>query len=77
MVRRLDDTKVGEYKNSWFFEVVQLLISIAGCVAVFLLPITYSVTVENTGLEELIHYDGLAPIQYLFTKKLTEAIKPR
>jgi hypothetical protein len=67
MVRRLDDTKVGEYKNSWFFEVVQLLISIAGCVAVFLLPITYSVAVENTELEELIHYDGLAPIQYLFT----------
>ena len=67
MVRRLDDTKVGEYKNSWFFEVVQLLISILGCVVVFLLPITYSTTEITTELGIETKIDGLPPIQYLFT----------
>lgn len=63
MVRRLDDTKVGEYKNSWFFELVQLLISILGCIAVFLVPITYSITKE----EDITKMDGLSPVNYLFS----------
>ena len=65
MVRSLDDTKVGEYKNSWFFQLVQLLISILGCVAVFLLPITY-ISDASGGL------DGQSPIIYLFSNPSNE-----
>ena len=65
MVRRLDDTRVGEYKNNWFFELVQLLISILGCVAVFLVPITYLKSTSADGSEIL---DGVSPVSYLFTQ---------
>jgi len=54
MTRRLDDTKVGEYKNNWFFELIQLLIAIAGCVALFIVPITY------------VADEGVSVVTYLF-----------
>ena len=63
MVRRLDDTKVGEYKNSWFFELVQLLLSILGCIAVFLIPITYNVVKG----ESETTMTPMSPVNYLFS----------
>lgn len=56
MTRRLDDTKVGEYKNNWFFELIQLLIAIIGCVVLFVVPITYNAD------------KGISVISYLFSE---------
>lgn len=63
MVRRIDDTKVGEYKNNWFFEIVQLLISIAGCISVFLIPITFNVARSS----EVTTAIGISPVKYLLS----------
>lgn len=54
MKRRLDDTKVGEYKTNWWWTFFYTIMIVAGIVGIFLFPIT------QNGV------DGVSPVNYLY-----------
>lgn len=58
MVRRLDDTRVGEYKANWGYNFVYTILILAGVVGLFLLP----VCVFKDG--DIIN--AYSPVNYLF-----------
>lgn len=54
MKRRLDDTKVGEYKTNWCWTFLYTIMIVVGIVGIFLFPITYK------------NGEVISPINYFF-----------
>lgn len=57
MARRLDDTRVGEYKVNWGYNFIYTILILSGVVGVFLLP---TCVVKNGDLETFY-----SPVNYL------------
>ena len=54
MKRKLDDTRVGEYKTNWCWTFFYTIMIVVGIVAIFLFPITY------------LNGEAISPINYFF-----------
>lgn len=62
MIRKLDDTHVGEYKVSLAMTYISAIIIVLGVIGLFLLPITQTV-IEVTEVEFIM--ESLSPVNYL------------
>lgn len=67
MIRKLDDTRVGEYKVAWGWNFIYTIFIVIGIVALFLFPIIMNHTVSDDSKLAIIEYigKGISPVNYL------------